>query len=96
MKKSLLLGIGITTATVAYAFCTKNVLNLGTYLFYVTSVLVVIAIVLSGMAESGDRTRTNYAYEDKSETKIRLRYTLLLLVMAIPSFIVFVILYFIQ
>ncbi|NDI35308.1 DUF5316 family protein [Chengkuizengella sediminis] len=65
--------------------------SIGNITFKVAIILIILAILTSGTAVSGDRMRANFAYESREEKKSRMRWSKNLLLMSIPSFVVWII-----
>lgn len=59
-------------------------------------VLIVLAVLVSGLAVSGDRQRANFQSETKEERRFKIQSTLNILIMAVPTVITFMILLMIK
>ncbi|MGF7535252.1 DUF5316 family protein [Bacillus mexicanus] len=59
-------------------------------------VFIVLAVLISGLAVSGDRQRANFHSETKQERRFKIQGTLNILIMALPTVIIFIILLMIK
>ncbi|MGP3610978.1 MULTISPECIES: DUF5316 family protein [Anoxybacillaceae] len=68
--------------------------NIKIYLFIISGILILSSIVISGFSVSGDRMRANQAYEDDSDKKWRMKWTINLMIVSIPSILTLIFLHF--
>ncbi|WP_129703849.1 DUF5316 family protein [Priestia megaterium] len=82
MIKSII--TGFILSFIILLVCTIAKLNSEPIFFIVFIVLVVLAIVISGFAVSGDRMRANMATESKEDKKWRVTNSINLMLIATP------------
>jgi len=93
MMKSFVFGIILTLGSFLFAIVNNSLENIKTYLIVVSGILILLSIVISGFAVSGDRMRANQAYEDHSDKKWRMEWTRNLMIAASPSILTIILLY---
>ncbi|MFP3666260.1 DUF5316 family protein [Priestia sp. SIMBA_032] len=74
--------------------CTIANVNSETVFFAVFILLVGLAIIISGVAVSGDRMRANLAMESKTDKKCRITNSIILMLAAAPVLGVFLFIHY--
>jgi amino acid transporter len=87
MLKCLLAGVIVAALNFAFAGLHHSLEKVSFYLLMSSVCLIVLAILLSGSAVSGDRVRANAAYEDKAERRERFKWVKNFLIMSVPGII---------
>lgn len=90
-----LLAISIVAIGVLYLISLIIHSDFNTIIWYASIVLTVLAIILSGALISGDRQRGNY-HSSPKDTKRALNYSQIILIIAIPFYLVLLVQYFIN
>ncbi|MFM1654046.1 DUF5316 domain-containing protein [Brevibacillus sp. B_LB10_24] len=89
MLKSFVVGLGLL-ALIALASLVMGDWGLIRQLTGIVGFgLLLLSAIFSGALLSGDRIRANYAFEDKEERRTRFRWSVHMLLAALPSIVVF-------
>ncbi|MFS1514517.1 DUF5316 domain-containing protein [Chengkuizengella sp. SCS-71B] len=86
--KPLAYGGVILFITLIIALLIGEIHSIGNITSKVGIILIVLAIITSGTAVSGDRMRANFVYESREDRNSRMRWSKNLMLMSIPSLIV--------
>ncbi|MEJ9152457.1 DUF5316 family protein [Bacillus smithii] len=84
---------GIIVSLIIWTAGTVSNLNVSRIFFIVSVLLIVLAVVLSGLGVSGDRIRANAATETKEDRNWRIDTSKNIILIALPSIIGFFLTY---
>ncbi|MFY4774176.1 DUF5316 family protein [Metabacillus sp. RGM 3146] len=90
--KSLLAGLGLALIAILVSYLT-GLGNLQSYLMTAAIIPIILAIIISGAAVSGDRFRANAYSETKTDRDQRYRWSSPLLLAGLPSLAAAVVMY---
>lgn len=86
------LGLGLILAIIEgiIGYFVRGSISYETVFGTVSIILIGLAVLISGLAVSGDRQRANHYSETKENRQFRIKNTLNLIITAIPSIVVFI------
>ncbi|MFL2076921.1 DUF5316 family protein [Marinilactibacillus psychrotolerans] len=95
VPKSQLLIVSIVIIMLFYLISLVTNYDFNTIIWYSSIILTVLAIILSGALVSGDRQRGNY-HSSPENTNQALKYSQIILIIAIPFYLVLLLQYLIN
>jgi hypothetical protein len=94
MVKSLAAGVILLLISLCIGIFESSVKVLMESSAVISSALIILAVILSGAAVSGDRSRSNDAFETKEDRQSRFRWIQNLFLTSLPCLFVAMIIYF--
>ncbi|WP_339246410.1 DUF5316 family protein [Bacillus sp. FSL R5-0523] len=86
--KFLILGVILAAVEGVIGYLFRGNISYESIFGTVSIIIIGIAVLISGLAVSGDRQRANHYSETKENRQFRIKNTLNLIILAIPSVIV--------
>ncbi|MCL6428451.1 DUF5316 family protein [Bacillus subtilis] len=86
--KFLILGVILAAVEGVIGYFFRGNISYESIFGTVSIIIIGIAVLISGLAVSGDRQRANHYSETKENRQFRIKNTLNLIILAIPSVIV--------
>ncbi|MEW4970551.1 DUF5316 family protein [Bacillus stercoris] len=86
--KFLILGVILAAVEGVIGYLFRGNISYESIFVTVSIIIIGIAVLISGLAVSGDRQRANHYSETKENRQFRIKNTLNLIILAIPSVIV--------